>query len=193
MFYSSQVVEDSRTVILLWLSCSSSGKCSGCVSVLFLHCDPEETSSRTLKSCLFSRLFRGWIFHWAEGLSWAFMGFRWDCRPRMTVFWDVPTELCWFLTLVLGIFRMWVPVLLRLLQGCVGDWTILWCLSRPIPMVPPGTWSQCSPSSLACGFLGTSFHRTPCRSVLFPAIGCCSSDTCLLMPSLLSTSILTPL
>lgn len=92
-----------------WFCCSCpvvvQARCSGCVSVLFLHCDPEEISSRTLKSCLFSKLFRGWIFHWAEGLSWALMGFRWDCRPRMTVSSDVPTELCLFLDPTVGYFQ----------------------------------------------------------------------------------------
>ena len=45
----------------------------------------------------------------------------------------------------------------RALQGCVGDWTVLLCLLRPIPAVPPGARPPYSLSGLARAFLGTSF------------------------------------
>lgn len=54
----------------------------------------------------------------------------------------------------------------------------------------PGSRSHCSPSGVARGFLGTSFHETMCRYMLFPAIYIRSSGTGLSMPSLLSASTL---
>lgn len=77
----------------------------------------------------------------------------------------------------------------RALQGCVGDWTVLLCLLRPIPAVPPGTRPPYSLSGLARAFLGTPFPDG-IRAFLVPAL-IAALQALVSVPSLSSASTLT--
>lgn len=86
----------------------------------------------------------------------VWVGCQWDSVGTVDHCFPWRSHRTLFLTSVY-VFSWRVLTPFRALQGCVGCWTVLLCLLRPIPAVPPGTRPPHSLSGLACAFLGTSF------------------------------------